>query len=206
MFFLPLSPHLAFTSSLCFCLSPAALASSSLSPISSPAHHLHFAFITVICHKCLMSLSSGKWDDHMIWLNFQHSANTIQQLKLDIFKMLVIFLSAPLVKPLLTLFFFFFGISTLFVPTHLHPFPHCSIFPSFVPFLCSPLFLTTHLHDPLSPLACTVVWQDVSATHPLLKNEDKLSLIICSLRRMSISEENGTERDDSGNGMCVFSL
>lgn len=38
----------------------------------------------VICHKCLMSHSRRKWDDHMIRLNCKHLANAIRQPNLDI--------------------------------------------------------------------------------------------------------------------------
>lgn len=148
----------------------------SLSPsLSSPlqssflpqTHHLHFA---VIFHKCPMSHSRRKWDDHTIRLNCKHLANTILQPEFDVVALggfLSISIrkcfSSPSSSPFSWFITHFLVLSAAF-SSHFCP-PFCA---SFAPFLLPPLFwLLIHL----APLpALSLAW---CQSFPLLLKNGK---------------------------------
>lgn len=156
-----------------------------LSPSLSRSLRWSLTSYTVICHKCLMSHSRRKWDDHMIRPNCKHLQNIIQQANLDIvavggflsvsIRRFDAFLhlsfcnflfSFPQTTPLLV-----FSVFSYLVPP-----PLFFIHPTWLPFL--------HWQEIIPSLSC---WK--------MENDDKLSLIMCSLCSMSISEQSGPKKD-----------
>lgn len=140
----------------------------------SQTHHLHFAFITVICHQCLMRHTNRKWVDHVIKLK-QVLKNATKQLNSTCPLEPVFF---PLSFMILFLFYTHFTIPLViyyrricipvlvlfFPPTWLH-------------------HLHFHWHDVIASLRC---WK--------MRNEDKLSLILSSLHSVHLRAEWDKER------------
>lgn len=140
-----------------------------------------------------MNRSRRKWDDHMIRLSSKHLANAIWQPYLDFFgsclvsvsvyqKMLSLFFSPHLALSRLFCYPLFYFQQT-FIPDLLFPFWFSQ---------CPPLFfLPSHFLPPIWLPSLHCHWQEVM---PFLycckiENEDKLSLIMCLLHSVTISEQ-----------------